>query len=77
MALHAIYRKGNMIVMEEEKNDTSTGKLSSDLQSCNAHAIASHIDTVVFDKDKEKCERSFIVFIEASDKGPVATPSEA
>ncbi|XP_048138432.1 bidirectional sugar transporter SWEET12-like isoform X1 [Rhodamnia argentea] len=76
MALHAIYRKGNMTVMEEEKNDTSIGKLSCDIQSCNAHAIASHINTIVLDKDKEKCERSFIVFIEASDKGSVATPSE-
>jgi len=55
MALHAIYRKGNTIVMEEEENDTSVGKLSSDIQSCNGHA--------------------FIIFTEASDKGPVATPS--
>lgn len=76
MALHAIYRKGNMTAMEEEKNDTSIGKLSCDIQSCNAHAIASHINTIVFDKDKEKCERSFIVVIETFDKEPVATPSE-
>ncbi|KAL3716674.1 hypothetical protein ACJRO7_008287 [Eucalyptus globulus] len=76
MALHAIYRKGNTIVMEEENNDASVGKQSSDIQSCNGHAIASHIDTNVFDEDKEKCERSFIILIEAPDKGPVATPSE-
>ncbi|KAK3406476.1 hypothetical protein EUGRSUZ_K02672 [Eucalyptus grandis] len=76
MALHAIYRKGNTIVMEAENNDTSVVKQSSDIQSCNGHAIASHIDTNVFDEDKEKCERSLIIFIEAPDKGPVATPSE-
>ncbi|KAF8005823.1 hypothetical protein BT93_K0183 [Corymbia citriodora subsp. variegata] len=75
MALHAIYRKGNVIVMEEEKNDTGVGKLSSDIQSCNGHLVASHIDATVLDENKEKCERSFIIFIEASDKGPAATPS--
>ncbi|KAL3716686.1 hypothetical protein ACJRO7_008299 [Eucalyptus globulus] len=39
MALHAIYRKGNTVATEEEKNDTSVGKLSSDIQSCNGNAF--------------------------------------
>ncbi|KAL3716681.1 hypothetical protein ACJRO7_008294 [Eucalyptus globulus] len=56
MALHAIYRKRNKAVTEEEKNDTSVGKLSSDIQSCKGHDL--------------------IIFIEASGKGPVATPSQ-